>query len=498
MRNGPVDILTRAAALLAEADGLRTGTGLVAEQIARSLSAKIAFMALKRGDSSVADIVAAHGLGAVDFRRLESRIAKSSLWRMLSVSSPFVIDSMAEDAVLGFLAFGTGARMLIAVPVAVGGATHGLLAVGFPSGARVNEEDVIKLLNVVSLMITQMMRVERIRNEESQRIAEENAHLKQELKEKYDFSHLIGNSSPMRAVYDQVTQIARTNDTVLLRGESGTGKELIAGAIHYNSLRSKRPFVKINCAAFPGSLIDNELFGYESGTLARRKSQFEQADGGTLFLDEVGDLPLQTQARLLSVLERREFERPGGGRPVEVNVRLIAAATRDLETEIAEGRFRQELFFRLNGFTIFLPPLRERKSDIMLLAEYFLERSEREHGKRVRRISTPAIDMLTAYHFPGNVRELENVIDRAVLACDSSVIHGHHLPPTLQTAEVSGTETRVTLVSAVEAFESDLIQDTLKSTRGNVARAAKMLDSTERILGYKIKKYGVNPRRFRK
>lgn len=232
--------------------------------------------------------------------------------------------------------------------------------------------------------------------------------------------------------------------------------------------------------------------------MTRKKGLLEVAEGGTLFIDEIGDLPLHTQAKLLRVIGDREFERIGGTETVRVNVRFIIATSKDLEAEIAAARFREDLFYRINGFTIFLPPLRERKADILLLAEYFLEKYEREHQKRVRRISTPAIDMLTAYHFPGNVRELENAIERAVIVCDSNVIHGHHLPPTLQTAENSGTETRVTLTSAVEAFESDLIQDTLKSTRGNVARAAKMLDSTERIVGYKIRKYNIDPQRFRK
>ena len=217
-----------------------------------------------------------------------------------------------------------------------------------------------------------------------------------------------------------------------------------------------------------------------------------------MFLDEIGDLPIQTQVKLLRVIQEREFERLGGTETIKINVRIITATNKNLEDEIAAGAFREDLFYRLNVFMIFLPPLRERKSDILLLAEHFLEKYEREHKKAVRRISTPAIDMLTAYHFPGNVRELENVIERAVIVCDSNVIHGHHLPPTLQTAEISGTETRMTLASAVEAFESDLIQDTLKSTRGNIAKAAIMLDSTERILGYKIRKYSIDPKRFRR
>jgi Nif-specific regulatory protein len=287
----------------------------------------------------------------------------------------------------------------------------------------------------------------------------------------------------------------------LLRGESGTGKELIAQAIHYNSLRARQPFVKVNCAALPETLIESELFGYEKGAFTGaerlKKGRFELADGGTIFLDEIGDLPPQTQIKLLRVLQEREFERLGGTETIKVNVRIITATNKNLENAIADGVFREDLFYRLNVFTIFLPPMRERKADILLLAEHFLARYEKEHGKNIKRISTPAIDMLTSYHFPGNVRELENVIERAVLVCDSNVIHGHHLPPTLQTAEVSGTETRGSLDAAVEAFERDLIQDALKSSSGNVAKAARTLESTERIIGYKIKKFGIDVARFR-
>jgi Nif-specific regulatory protein len=305
----------------------------------------------------------------------------------------------------------------------------------------------------------------------------------------------------MRSVYDQVAQVARSNATVLLRGESGTGKELIANAIHYNSLRSKKPFIKINCAALPESLIESELFGYEKGAFTgaqqRKKGRFELAEGGTLFLDEIGDLPPQTQIKLLRFLQEREFERLGGTETLKANVRLIAATNKKLEEAIAEGSFREDLFYRLNVFTIFLPPLRERKSDILLLAESFVEKYEREHGKHIKRISTPAIDMLTSYHYPGNVRELENAIERAVLVCDGNVIHGHHLPPTLQTAELTGTVTRVSLEQSVEAFEQDLIKDALKTTQGNCSKAARLLDTTDRILSYKIKRYGIEPRRFK-
>jgi Nif-specific regulatory protein len=225
--------------------------------------------------------------------------------------------------------------------------------------------------------------------------------------------------------------------------------------------------------------------------------RFELAVGGTLFLDDIGDLDLTTQVKLLRVLQEREFERLGGVDTIKVNVRLIVATNKDLEEAIKRSQFREDLYYRLNVFTIFMPPLRERKPDVLLLAEHFVEKFEREHGKSIKRISTPAIDMLTSYHWPGNVRELENVIERAVLICDSNVIHGHHLPPSLQTAEGSDTVTRLSLTSAIEAYERDLIQDALKTARGNRAKAAKLLDSTERIIGYKVKKYGLRCERFR-
>ncbi|HEY7790597.1 MAG TPA: sigma 54-interacting transcriptional regulator, partial [Vicinamibacterales bacterium] len=220
--------------------------------------------------------------------------------------------------------------------------------------------------------------------------------------------------------------------------------------------------------------------------------------GGTLFLDEIGDLNLATQVKLLRVLQEREFERLGGVETVKVNVRLIAATNKDMEKGIAEGTFREDLFYRLNVFTIFVPPLRERKADIMLLADHFLGKFSVEHGKPIKRISTPAIDMLMSYHWPGNVREMENTMERAVLVCDGNVIHAHHLPPTLQTAEASGTMVGVSLEEAVAAYEKDLLQDALKTTRGNRAKAARLLSTTQRILNYKVRKYEVDWKRFRK
>ncbi len=500
MRASNFTSISQAASTLADSEGVRAGCSAIIEIVANDISSRIAFVALGRGDSSVADIVAADGLGAADFRRLEARITKSTVWQIFRLGKPVAIDDVSKDTALEHLAFSCGTRFLVAVPIVLKGTTVGLIAAGFPSAARTDENSIVRFLQVIAALIAQTMRTEQVITDESRKLAEENIHLKQELKSKYDFGQIIGNSSQMRQVYDQVTQVARSNSTVLLRGESGTGKELIANAIHYNSLRSKRPLVKINCSAVPPAMLEAELFGYEKGAIdgavQRKKGYVETADGGTLFIDEIDDLTIEAQQKLAEILENQTYKRLDSSETLRANVRLIAATAKDIEAPTAE--FDSKLLATMRLFTIFLPPLRERKSDILLLADHFLEKYSSEHDKAILRISTPAIDMLTAYHFPGNVRELENVIERAVIACDANVIHGHHLPPTLQTAEVSDTVTQLTLASAVEAFESDLIQDALKSSRGNVARAAKMLDSTERILGYKIKKYEIDPRRFRR
>jgi Nif-specific regulatory protein len=389
----------------------------------------------------------------------------------------------------------------VCVPISLNRRAIGALAIDLKYKADRNFDRSTKFLGVVASMIAQAVKIHRLIEEDKRTLVDENTHLRQELRERYDFSNLVGSSGPMRQIFEQVTQVAGTSTTALIRGESGTGKELIAHAIHYSSLRAKKPFVKVSCAALPDSLIESELFGYEKGAFtgaeARKKGRFELAEGGTLFLDEIGDINLSTQVKLLRVLQEREFERVGGTESIKANVRLIAATNKDLEKAIAAGTFREDLYYRLNVFTLFVPPLRERKPDLLLLVDHFLEKFAREHKRNIKRISTPAIDMLASYHWPGNVRELENTLERAVLMCDGEVVHGHHLPPSLQTAEASGTITRVSLRDAVGAYEKDLLQDALKSTRGNRAKAARLLDTTERIINYKVRQYGIDPRRFK-
>jgi Nif-specific regulatory protein len=387
----------------------------------------------------------------------------------------------------------------VCVPILLDHRPVGAISVDLPQSAIPDPNHLLRFLQLVSSLVALALRTQRPVEAARRSLEEENQTLRRELRERYDFNHLVGTSGPMRDVLAQVAQVSGTTTSVLLRGESGTGKELVAHAIHYNSDRSPGPFIKVNCAALPETLLESELFGHEkgafTGALARKKGRFELAHGGTLFLDEIGEMSPSTQVKLLRVLQEREFERVGGSEVIRVDVRLIAATNRNLEQAIAERGFREDLYYRLNVFPIFLPPLRDRKPDILLLADHFVEKYVRAHHKRVRRITTPAIDMLMRYHWPGNVRELENVIERAVVVCDGVAIHGRHLPPTLQTPEASGTAPG-SLKGAVAQLERDLLQDALKTARGSVADASRLLVTTERILRYKLRKYRIEPSRF--
>jgi Nif-specific regulatory protein len=438
--------------------------------------------------------------------RVRYRVGEGVTGGVAQRGTPAVVPHVSEEPAFLHRAVPRAERdeedmSFLCVPILMDGSSAGTLAVEMPFMPEWDAERMVKVLRITAAMVSQAVRIHRLIEGERQRLVEENTQLREELRERYELTSIVGNSGPMRRVYEQVAQVVGTGATVMIRGESGTGKELVAHALHHHSPRAGKPFVRVNCAALPETLVETELFGHERGAFtgaqARRKGKFEQADGGTLFLDEIGELSPSTQAKLLRVLQGREFERLGGNETVRVDVRMITATNKDLERALAEGTFREDLYYRLNVFTIHIPPLRERKSDVLLLADHFVEKYARMHARTIKRISTPAIDMLVAYHWPGNVRELENTIERAVLVADGDVIHGHHLSPTLQTAEASGTVVSRSLQEAVVMFESNLIQDALKSTRGNRAKAARLLDTTERILSYKVRRYGIEPRRFR-
>ena len=357
-----------------------------------------------------------------------------------------------------------------------------------------------KILSVVAAMVAHhVINIETIRVEKEQ-LKTENIRLKSELENKYSFSNIIGNSNKMREVLQMISQVSSSSATVLIRGESGTGKELIANSVHYNSARNKKPFIKINCAAIPENLIESELFGHEKGAFTgasrQKKGKFEIADHGTLFLDEIGNTALSAQVKLLRVLQEKEFERVGGYKPIKTDVRIVAATNANLEEMVQQGKFRDDLYFRLNVFPIYIPSLRMRKTDIILLADHFLEKYVKEHGKNVKRITTPAIDMMMEYHWPGNVRELENCIERAVILCNEGAIHSYHLPATLQTGTKSKT-LPLSLENAVAHLEKEILMDALKNTKGNINKAAKLIGATVRKFSYKAAKYSINYKDYR-
>ncbi|MGB7510014.1 MAG: sigma 54-interacting transcriptional regulator [Pelodictyon phaeoclathratiforme] len=370
-------------------------------------------------------------------------------------------------------------------------------------------------LSIIASMISQAVRIKQLAHEESEKKSLETTILEKPSRQLYQEekgddekiseaerpANIIGNTKPMISLYKMIDKIAKTNATTLVLGESGVGKELVASAIHFKSHRNENPFIKFNCAALPESIVESELFGHEKGAFtgasATRQGRFELAHTGTIFLDEVGELSLAVQAKLLRIIQEKEFERVGGSKTIKVDVRVIAATNRNLEELIRGGLFREDLYYRLNIFPITVPPLRERKTDILLLADYFVEKFNAANHKGIRRISTTSIDMLMRYHWPGNVRELQNCMERAVILSEDNVIHGYHLPPTLQTAESSGTPYTGSLQQKLDAIEKEMIMEALKRTQGNMSRAAVQLGLSDRIMGLRIKKFDIDYRKFR-
>lgn len=334
------------------------------------------------------------------------------------------------------------------------------------------------------------------------RLSEQNVRLQEQLETRYSFSNIIGRSKPMQEVFELIRVIADSDASVLIQGDSGTGKELVASAIHFNSPRRARPYIRVSCASLPESLIESELFGYERGAFTgaseRRIGRFEAANGGTLFLDEIGELPLAFQIKLLRVLQERQIERLGSNRPIDVDVRIVAASLRPLEEEIAEGRFRQDLFFRINTATIHLAPLRERREDISLLAQVFLREFAEKRGKDVEEFSDEVMEVFDAYDWPGNVRELRNVVERALLFCRGAQISLGDLPPNFQSLKsvrtVRSTEGVVKLQEAVAEAEINAIRDALAATGGRRTKAAELLGVSRKTLWEKTKAYGLEER----
>lgn len=462
------DLLTSIADVVARTTEPDRALGPVLRLLAEKGGVARAGLAVWDRRADRIDLIAAHGLTPSETRRMTWSPGEGVIGRAVQTGEPEV----GSD--------------LLAVPVQADGEILGAIA-----GVKPSEPDrAIRDLRVVAgLLVPVALRFGRV---QSAAAAETEAEQP---------SEIIGRAKPMRALYTAIGQVAPSPTTVLLMGESGTGKELVASAIHRSSQRARQPLIAVNVAALSDNLVESELFGHEAGAFTgakgRRQGRFEAADGGTLFLDEIGDLAPASQVKLLRVLQEGEIHRVGDNRAIPVDVRIIAATSRDLEAMVEAGTFRVDLYYRLNVFPIRVPALRERKADILLLADHFVERFNRSHGRQVKRISSTAIDMLLAYHWPGNVRELENCIERAVLVAPDGVIFGYHLPPTLQTGEASGTASEGSLKQRLQALEREIVLDTLKERGGNMAAAARTLGITERVMGLRVAKYGIDWRHYR-
>lgn len=472
------------------------------KNLSRTMSAIGNFLEMERGSVFLLDqhskqlkIVAAHGLTKEQIERGKYRIGEGIVGRVLEQGSPLVIPNVGEEPL--FLNK-TGSRFrksgisFLCVPISFKGESIGVLSADriFKDKAITIDED-IRVLEIIASIIAQYVILWKHYKESEQ----ERENLKLQLKGKYSLPNIIGTSDKMQEVFEAVYRVSDSKATVILYGESGTGKELIAKAVHYMSPRSKGPFVKFNCASIPEGLLESELFGHEkgafTGAITARKGRFELANGGTLLLDEVGDLPINLQPKILRVLQEREFEHVGGERTIKVDVRLIAATSRNLEELVLKGRFREDLFYRLNVVPILMPALRERKEDIPVLVEFFLRRFNEENNKDIS-LSPEAMRILADYNWPGNVRELENTMERLVVMSGRNVIRPPDLPINLKLPAHEGLLQKESLRAGIEDIEKASIFDALEKTGWIQAKAARLIGLTPRQIGYKMKKYGIS------
>ena len=485
--------------LLGSSLNLRSNLRGVMRMLAEYLDMNRGTVALRSNNE--VSIIAAHGMSEEEIKRGRYRLGEGIIGQVAKHGSPIVIPNIGDEPL--FLNR-TGARKIIrkeniaflCVPIKFKNDVLGVLSVDRLFGSTgVSFEEDVRLLKIIASLIAQSVRLHQEIEKEREAFLEEKEDLKQQLKSKYTIRNIIGNSDRMQEVFESIHKVAPSKANVLLRGESGTGKELLAKAIHYMSPKAQGPFIKLNCASIPEGLLESELFGHEkgafTGAMVARKGRFELANGGTLFLDEIGDLPIALQPKILRVLQEKEFERVGSEKTIKVDVRLIAATSRNLEELVASNRFREDLYYRLNVVPIFLPALREKREDIPSLVDYFLKKFNQDNQKAV--VMTPeALNSFLHYDWPGNVRELENTIERLVVMSGGAVISHSDVPLNIREQLIRAryaVQMKDALPSAIENIEKTKIIDALKRTGWIQAKAARMLGLTPRQIGYKMRKY---------
>lgn len=501
-----LSLLFQVSEVVARSSDLEEAILQVMDDMAKRFGILQAFLTVLNRNSSKIYIEVAYGLTQEQKERGEYKIGEGIIGEVVKTGEPVIIPHISDDP--RYLNKTRSTSKLndddsfICVPVKVKNEIIGTLSVKLKYYSKRSFNNELQFLTIMASMFARLVRSRQDKIEELEKLHYQN------LREQGLYSYndripsLVGESGKMQEVYDMISRVANTSATILIRGESGVGKELVAKAIHDQSPRHKQDMIKINCAAIPEMLIESELFGYERGAFTgadkQHKGRFELAEKSTIFLDEIGDLSPNLQVKLLRVLQEKEFQRLGGTETIKADVRVITATNRDLEDLMLKNLFREDLYYRLNVFPLFIPPLRERRADIPLLVNHFIEKYNKIHSLAIKRISSTAIDLLMTYHWPGNIRELENCIERASILSTDKVIRSHNLPPTLQSA--ASTHSRVSggLEAILENVEKQMLIDALNMSKGNITKAADQLKLTERMMGLRIRKYNIDPAIFKK
>jgi Nif-specific regulatory protein len=501
-----LSVLYRVSEIVANSSDIEEAIARVMEEMADKIGILQAFLTVLNRNSSKIYIEVAHGLTREQQERGEYRIGEGIIGEVVKNGKPVVIPHISDEPRYLNKTKSTSKSddddSFVCVPIKAKSQVIGTLSVKLRYDAGRSLKNELELFTVTASMFARLVRSRQDKIEELDKL-----HYRK-LREQglYSFNDritsLVGESGKMQEVYDLISRVASTNATILIRGESGVGKELVAKAIHEQSPRNKLQMISINCSAIPEMLIESELFGYEKGAFTGaeklHKGRFELAEKSTIFLDEIGDLPPNLQVKLLRILQEKEYQRLGGTETLQADVRIITATNRDLEDLMLKNQFREDLYYRLNVFPLFIPPLRERRADIPLLVNHFIEKYNRIHGLLIKRISSTAIDLLMTYHWPGNIRELENCIERAAILSTDKVIRSHNLPPTLQSAASTHSRVDGSLEAILENVEKQMLIDALNMSKGNISKAAEQLKLTERMMGLRIKKYQIDPVIFKK
>jgi len=502
-----VELLSDISKAFAESLDLEETLTSILKSLDTHLNLRRGMITLLDPDTETINIRIAHGLSKKSRSQASYKVGEGITGLVVQSGKEIVVPDISKDP--RFLHKTRSRKQekgkqiaFFCVPIKLEGKTIGTLSVDKQADKSDDFKANVRLLDVIATMVAQAIKLNKLVESDRQKLREENVRLRRELKSHFDIHNMVGSSNAMKEVYRLIEQVANSNATVLLRGESGTGKDLVAHAIHYSSLRADKPFVKVNCTALPDTLLESELFGHEKGAFTNairtRIGRFELANGGTVFLDEIGDMNPLLQSKLLRVIQERQFERIGAIKTIKTDIRIVAATHQDLKVAVAQKKFREDLYYRLNVIPIRVPPLRERKTDIPLLAHHFLEYFNHSKKKSIRGFGEDSLELLMRYDWPGNVRELENTIERLVILVDNNIITPEDLPFYIKTSRTNsnladfGSWEGMSYREQLDYAEKLIIKKALEECQGNKTHAARRLGFSVRTMRNKINKYNLN------